>query len=255
MFSERTSVTMTIRTPSAARTLPDVYDWLGRLTPNALQLILGVDESGEPSLCRLDEASPLRIQGRPQARDRVVFTLLAQLFSRNDPDALRVVLLDPRPYFSTLFRQHAQVRLIANTRPMLIQTLHMLHQEHERRSSQPSGTPPPWLIFIEEDPGLYQDELTWRAFHALVAQGHEVGLHLLVASSGEGGLEDALEALPPFRSRITCADDEQAEQVRPPDAADQGFTLERETDPNVRFLLPPSFDTRLLVHLAQAAQD
>lgn len=245
---------MTARTTSAARALPDLYDWLGRLTPNAMQVILGVDESGEPSLYRLDEGAPLLIQGPPQVRDHVVFTFLAQLFSRNDPDALRVILLDPRAYFSTLFRHQALIRLIANTRPALIQAMHLLGGERERRSSQPDGIPPPWLIFIEEDPSLYQDELTWKAFCALVAQGHEVGLHLLVASSGEGGLEDALEAMPAFRSRITFADDEQAGQDGPPDAAGQGFTLERETNPCARFLLPPSFDTRLLVHLAQAAQ-
>lgn len=247
---------MTVRTGGAPRTLPDLYDWLGRLAPNALQVILGVDEAGEPSLGSLGDAAPLRIQGPPQARDRVVFTLLAQLFARNDPDALRVIMLDHRRYFSTLFRLHTQIRLIANTPPALIQAMHMLHQELERRSSQPSVTPPPWLIFVEEDLGLYQDELTWAAFHALVARGREVGLHLLVASSGGGGLEDTLEALPPFRSRLTVQDDEQAQvEDGPPHAAGMGFTLERETDSGARFLLPLSFDTRLLVHLARAAHE
>ncbi|MBF6592564.1 MAG: hypothetical protein IVW57_18800 [Ktedonobacterales bacterium] len=246
---------MTVRTVSASRVQPDLYEWLGMLAPNALQVILGVDEAGELLCTTLAEAAPLRIlSANDQARDRLVYSLLAQLFARNDPEALRVILLDLRQHFSTLFRLHAQTRLVASTRPALIQAMHVLHQELERRSSQANVAPAPWLIFVEEDLGLYQDEMTWQAFHALVAHGHEVGLHLLVASTPAGGLEDALEALPPFRSRLSFpgAGSAAVEDGRSREA-DVGFLLEREAGGGAQHLLPPSFDVRLLVHLAKQA--
>jgi hypothetical protein len=244
---------MTVRPVSTPRVQPDIYDLLGLLAPNALQVILGVDEAGEPLRTTLGEAAPLHIQGRNDLdRDRVVFSLLAQLFARNDPDALRVILLDPRQHFSTLFRLQAQTRLVAPTRHALVQAMHVLDQERDRRAIQPSDASAPWLVFIEEDLGLYQDELTWQAFHALIERGHEVGLHLIVATSCGGGLEDVLEALPPFRSRLTLQHDARTHAEEGLSrAAGLGFTLEREEGSGGQFLLPPSFDTRLLVHLAK----
>jgi hypothetical protein len=245
---------MTVRTVSATRVQPDLYEWLGLLAPDALQVILGVDEAGEPLCTTLTEAAPLRIlSANEQVRDRLVFSLLAQLFALNDPDALRVILLDLRQHFSTLFRLHPQTRLVASTRPALLQAMHMLHLELERRASpQSSNAPAPWLIFVEEDLGLYQDEQTRAAFHALVEHGHEVGLHLLVASAPGGGLEDSLKALPPFRSRLTFpgTDLAQLEDGRSREA-DGWFTLEREAGAGTQLLLPPTFDIRLLVHLAK----
>jgi len=243
-----------MRTVSAPHAQDDLYEWLGLFGLNTLQLILGVDEAGELLCTTLAEAAPLRIlSANEQVRDRLVYSLLAQLFALNDPEALRVILLDRRQHFSTLFRQHPQTRLVASTRPALLQAMHVLHLERERRAAhKSSGAHAPWLIFVEENRGLYQDEQTRAAFHALVEHGHEVGLHLLVASAPAGGLEDALEALPPFRSRLRFpgTDLAQLEDGRSR-APDGWFTLEREAGAGRQLLLPPTFDTRLLVHLAK----
>jgi hypothetical protein len=179
---------------------PDLCEIITRLPANATSVILGIDERGEYVQSTLAQLTPLRlVDVGGEGRDPLAFSLLAQIFLRNDPDALRVLMIDPRKRLSRLFHAFPQTRLVATSPTAAVHALYTLDQELIRRQ-QSDQIAPAWLVFVEEDRSLRQDEQTWQLFTKLIDQGGEVGLCVIVASSVNGCpvLED--EPQPAFRS-------------------------------------------------------
>jgi hypothetical protein len=250
---------MTGQRERIARQTPDLYEMIMALAANTASVILGADESGAYIHSTLAQLAPLRlVDGAGEGRDRLSLSLLAQLYLRNSADALRVLLIEPRQRLSRLFHACPQTRLVATGPASIALALSTLHQELTRRQRSPLPAPP-WLVFIEEGHTLWQDAQTWESFRVLIAQGHEVGLFVVVASSLAGPPDVADSPLPAFRSTAifspVCREslpgdqvlDERCEPEQP-----TGFVFEQEDEAGRtrRNVVPPFVDTRLLFLLA-----
>jgi len=191
---------MTVPIAGVTEQVPDLCGMITQLPANATSVILGVDESGEYVQSTLAQLTPLRlVDGSGEGRDALAFSLLAQIFLKNDSDALRVLMIDPRKRFSRLFQAFPQTRLVATSPTAAVHALYTLDQELTRRKLR-DELAPAWLVFVEVDRSLRQDEQTWQLFTKLIDQGGEVGLCVVVASSVTDCpvLED--EPQPAFRS-------------------------------------------------------
>lgn len=174
---------MTVPMARVADRVPDLCEIIARLPANATSVILGTDESDEYVLSTLAQLTPLRlVDASGEGKDPLAFSLLAQIFLKNDPDTLRVLMIDPRKRLSRLFQTFPQTRLVASHPTAAVHALYTLDQELTRRK-QSDDIAPAWLVFVEEDRSLRQDEQTWQLLTRLIGQGGEVGLYVIVASS------------------------------------------------------------------------
>lgn len=258
---------MTILVERMPSQVPDLYEMILSLVANTTSVILGTDENGAYIHSTLAELAPLRLVDRSGGeKDGLSLSLLAQLYLRNDADSLRVLLVDPRRRLSSVFHAFPQTRLVAASPTSRAHALYTLHQELTRRRQSTIGAPP-WLVFVEEDRSLRQDEQTWQFYRALIAQGREVGLFVVVASSlaDSPGLEE--DPLSTFRSTATFSRDRREAtrmdvthaalpDLAPDKICEPGqptrfvFEQDLEVGRTVRKVSPPFVDTRLLFLLA-----
>jgi hypothetical protein len=137
--------TMTVPMARVADRVPDLCEIIARLPANATSVILGTDESDEYVQSTLAQLTPLRlVDASGEGKDPLAFSLLAQIFLRNDPDTLRVLMIDPRKHLSRLFQTFPQTRLVAASPTAAV---HALYSCKKQRHLSDELSLSPFLAF------------------------------------------------------------------------------------------------------------
>jgi S-DNA-T family DNA segregation ATPase FtsK/SpoIIIE len=149
--------------------------------------ILGLEEAGQPLLLRLpapDVVHILIVGTTGSGKSALARTILASLALNNDPQLLRLVLIDPkrRGFAPLSCLPHVEGGVVADTEAAARQ-LRLLVREMERRDSEHVSTPL-LVVAIDELADLLQTggKAVEAAIARLAQRGREAGVHLLACT-------------------------------------------------------------------------
>lgn len=172
------------REPAAVRLLP-LCQGLQAVPP--LTAILGVEQAGSPLLLRLiapDVAHVLIAGTTGSGKTALARTLLASLAMHNQPDQLRLILIDPkgRGFGALRCLPHVESE-VAQTGEAVLTQLRALVKEMERRD-QAAMNRPVLVVAIDELADLLQTggKPIEAILTRLAQRGREAGIHLVACT-------------------------------------------------------------------------
>ena len=165
--------------------LVNLMDEVGSLP--SFTSVLGVDTSGLPLLLRLVAAdvTHVLIAGTTgSGKTAMARALLASLAARNDPDTLRIMLIDPkrRGFMPVAAFPHV-VRGVISDRHEVENALHAVLQEMESRDRANRGRPV-IIVAIDELADLIQTggKVVEQAITRITQRGREAGIHVVACT-------------------------------------------------------------------------
>ncbi|MBK8049396.1 MAG: DNA translocase FtsK [Anaerolineales bacterium] len=153
----------------------------------AFTAILGIEESGKPLLLRLPSPDVVHVMvagTTGSGKTALARTILASLAMRNTPDALKIVLIDPKGRgFAGISRMPHVKAAVLGEADDTIALLKSLVREMERRDRARESRPLV-VIAIDELADLLQTggKEAEQAITRLAQRGREAGLHLLACT-------------------------------------------------------------------------
>jgi S-DNA-T family DNA segregation ATPase FtsK/SpoIIIE len=196
--------------------LVGLSDSLGGSVPAGTAL-LGVDESGAPLMLRLPASSVVHvlISGTTgSGKTALARTLLASLALHNTPDALRMVLIDPKGRgFGMLQRLPHTLGGVLSDASEAVHRLKEVVAEMERRDLANENSPL-IVVAVDELADLIQTggKEVEHALTRLAQRGREAGIHLVACTQKPSAalIGSAMKANFPVRLVGTCASKDEA---------------------------------------------
>ncbi len=187
------------------------------LTAPAHSAVLGVDDRGAPLLLRLTASDVVHVLvcgTTGSGKSALVRSMLASLAYFNEPDALQMVLIDPkgRGYGMLADLPHVRGAALGSTTDAAAQ-LRALVAEMERRDRSGESTPV-LAIAVDELADLLQTggQKVEALLTRLAQRGREAGLHLIASTQKPSAslIGSAMKALFPVRLVGAVASREEA---------------------------------------------
>lgn len=183
----------------------------------AATAVLGVEESGAPLLLRLTASSVVHvlIAGTTgSGKTALARTLLASLALHNSPDALRMVLIDPKGRgFGKLQNLPHVLGGVLTDATAAVHRLKEVVAEMERRDHANENTPL-IVVAIDELADLIQTggKEVEKSLTRLAQRGREAGIHLVACTQKPSAslIGSAMKANFPVRLVGTCASKDEA---------------------------------------------
>jgi S-DNA-T family DNA segregation ATPase FtsK/SpoIIIE len=150
----------------------------------ACTAILGVEESGQPLLLRLPAANVVHVLvvgTTGSGKSALARTMLASLALRNGPEAVQMVLIDPKGRAFSAISQwpHVRQHALGDSTAAVVELTRVV-DEMERRDRQ-NISKPLLVVAVDELADLLQTggKTAEAALTRLAQRGREAGIHLL----------------------------------------------------------------------------